>query len=253
MALKLTIDKLDDVDESFQSLYAEKDGKFVLQVDGLEDTSGLRSALGKERHARSELERKIKRWESLGKNEDEISDLIEKFEKDQQTEAERKGEWDKLRAQMNEKHAAETKKLQDTIAALRSSLEDHLIDANATSAIAAAKGIPDLLLPIIRKNIKVVEDGGKFSVAVVDGKGDLRVNGSGEPMTISEMVMEMRSSEVFGRAFDGTGSSGSGTQPVRLNGGGTPQVQRRSDLKTEKEKAAFVDAHGLAAYTALPS
>ena len=61
MALKLTVDTLDGIDESHHALYAEKDGKFHLDVDGVEDTTGLKSALDKERKANRELQGKIKK------------------------------------------------------------------------------------------------------------------------------------------------------------------------------------------------
>ena len=44
--LKFQLDSLDGVDESVRSLYTEKDGKFVLGIEGLpqpEDVSGLKS------------------------------------------------------------------------------------------------------------------------------------------------------------------------------------------------------------------
>ena len=60
MALKLTLDSLDGLDDGVKSLYAEKDGKYRLDVEGIEDTSGLKSALEKERTARRELEKRAK-------------------------------------------------------------------------------------------------------------------------------------------------------------------------------------------------
>lgn len=260
MALKLAIEKLEDVEEAHRPLYAEKDGKFHLQVDGIEDTTGLRSALGKERHARAELEKKVKKWESIGKTDEEIADLIARHEEHQQSEAERKGEWDKLKAQMNEKHLADIKKMEaklgdkdQVIGKLQSSLERNLIDANATAAIAAEKGVPRLLLPHVRDHVKVVEENGAYQIRVVDEKGEPRVNGKGDPLSIAEMVAEMKSSDVFGRAFDGAGQSGGGMQPANGYVAGSGSIKRRSELKTEKEKAAFVDANGIEAYIALPT
>ena len=43
--LKLTVDSLDGIDETIKGLYVEKDGKFVLPVEGIEDTTGLKTAL----------------------------------------------------------------------------------------------------------------------------------------------------------------------------------------------------------------
>lgn len=246
--LKLVIDKIDEVEEASRALYVEKDGKFHLDVDGIEDTSGLKKALESERKRAGDLEKQIKKWQRLGKSDDEIEALIAAQEERTTTEAERKGEWDKLRAQMNEKHQAELVKKDESLAAMRRRLEAELVDAKATAAIAAAKGVPDLLLPHVQRHVKVDDN---FVVHVVDAKGDPRVNGKGEPLSISDLVAEMRQSDVFGRAFEGNGQSGSGTRPGNAGGGNLPN-KRRSEFKDEKERAAFVNEHGLAAYTALP-
>jgi hypothetical protein len=167
-----------------------------------------------------------------------------------QTEAERKGEWDKLRTQMNDKHAQDLKGKDETIGAMKKRLETELIDKTAVSAIAAAKGSPDLLLPHVQRHVKVDDD---FNVVVVNAKGEPRVNGKGEPLSIADLIEEMKTNETFGRAFEGSGHSGSGMRPNN-GGGGTPpgNVKSKADLKDRTTRAAFVDAHGHDAYFALP-
>jgi hypothetical protein len=72
--LKLVLDSIEGLDETTREMYVEKDGKFHLDVDGIEDTGGLKSALQKERKDRADLEKKVKRWEALGKTDEEIAD-----------------------------------------------------------------------------------------------------------------------------------------------------------------------------------
>jgi DNA-binding transcriptional MerR regulator len=247
MALKLIVDKLDDVPEALRGEYTEKDGKFHLGVDGLEDTGGLKTALQKERADRAAYEKQVKAWQGLGKSPDEIKELLEAQARADEDKATKAGEWDKLKAQMNEKHEAALRSKDETISAMRKRLNAELVDAKAVAAIAAAKGVPELLLPHVQRHVKVDAD---FNVQVVDDKGDPRVNGKGEPLTIADLVAEMRGSEVFGRAFEGSGQSGSGKQPG--NGAGGAGVNRKSDFKTEKDRAAFVDKHGFEVYKALP-
>lgn len=256
--LKLVVEKLDDIEESSRGLYVEKDGKFVLDVDGVEDTSGLKSALQKERLAREAKDKQVRAWERLGRSPEEIESLIaeqdkiaEERSKAEEEKAAKAGEWDKLKAQMNDKHQTELKSKDDSISNMRKSLEKHLVDAAATSAIAAEKGVADLLLPHVQRHVKVVEEDGEFVVKVVDAKGDPRVNGKGDPLTISDLVKEMKESEVYGRAFDASGHSGSGKPPTRSPSGG-PGSATKSGFKTEKERAAWVDAHGFEAYKNLP-
>lgn len=248
--LDLVVDDINAVPEAIRNLYSEDGGKFRLNVKGVEPVDGLKSALEKERKAARELEKKVKRWESLGKSDEEIADLLKKAEDAEQSEAERKGEWDKLRAQMNEKHQTELKSREDKIAAMQSTLERHLIDATATAAIAAEKGVPDLLLPHVQRHVRVVDEDGEFAVRVVDAKGDPRVDAKGEPLTIADLVKEMKASEIFGRAFEASGNTGSGKQPGS-GSGGTGTAKPRGKMSLE-EKADFIAQHGQEAYQALP-
>ncbi|MCV5209767.1 hypothetical protein OFC00_33315, partial [Escherichia coli] len=73
--------------------------------------------------------------------------------------------------------------------------------------------------PVIRRHIKVVEEEGRFVRRIVDDEGDVKVNGKGEPMTISELVTEMRNNDLYARAFDGEGRGGSGA-PANPGGNG---------------------------------
>ena len=68
LKLKLTADEHKSLDEGIKGLYEEKDGAFVLGVDGIEDTSGLKSALDKERKARSDYEKPSGSIRGLGKS-----------------------------------------------------------------------------------------------------------------------------------------------------------------------------------------
>lgn len=79
--------------EAQRGLYKEEDGKWRLEVDGLEDTSGLKSALEKERDARrkAENERKefAKRYEGI--DPDKVRDLMSHFENKEEAELLKQG------------------------------------------------------------------------------------------------------------------------------------------------------------------
>lgn len=214
--LKYAVDSIDAVDEPLRGLYEEKDGKFTLKVDGVptEDISGLQNALKSERASRAAYEKRAKAFESLGKSDEELKELLAAAEKSENEKAEKAGEFDKLREALRTQHAKDLKAKDDAIGKMRSSLERHLIDAQATAALAAAKGVPDLLLPHVQKQVRVVEDSGNYVATVIDAQGEPRINGKGEPFSIADLVAEMRQSEVFGRAFEGTGQTGSGMRPT---------------------------------------
>jgi hypothetical protein len=263
MALKAVIDKLEEVPEAVRSEYTEKDGKFVLSVEGLEDTEKLKKAINTEREARAKAERELKdqkkTWEKLGKTPQEIEQLVEQHRQSEQERLERAGEFEKVKAQIIEQSEKRVKEIQDKLASkdgeintLKTSLQNQLVNVEATAAIAAAKGEPILLLPAIQRRTKVVEENGLHVVKVLDAKGDPMVDGKGNPLTINDLVAEFRKDPVYGRAFEASGNSGSGMRPNGGSGGSGSSITKRSDLKTERERANFINENGLEAYKQLP-
>ena len=58
-------------------------------------------------------------------------------------------------------------------------------------------------------------DAGQFVVEVIDGDGNQRIDAQGNPMTIPQLVDEMRASETFSRAFEASACSRDGGKLVR--------------------------------------
>jgi hypothetical protein len=262
MALKAVIDKLDDVPEAFRSEYTEKDGKFVLSVENYVD-EGAKKIIDAERAARAKAEKDLKdsrkTWEKLGKSPEEIEKLVAESKAAEQKRLEEAGEFEKVKTQIIESAEKEKKALRDQLAnkdlevgGLKTSLQKRLVDVEATAAIAGAKGEPALLLPAIRSRTKVEEIDGEFVVKVLDQKGDPMVDGKGNPLTVGDLVSELKQDKVYGRAFDASGNSGSGMRPNGGSGSSGSSIAKRSDLKTEAERSAFINANGLDAYKALP-
>ena len=104
---------------------------------------------------------------------------------------------------------------------MKAALEQHLIDSEATRSITDAKGSSRLLLPHVKSMVRVEEDGGRYVTRVVDPlTGSPRVKADGSYMSIAELVAEMKADvTVFGRAFEPSGSSGSGSQQSSGAGG----------------------------------
>ena len=213
MALKIEVDSLDAIPETSRSLYVEKDGKFRLDLDGYEDPAGLKSALQKERETAKLATRQAQQWQSLGKTPEEIASLVDASKRAEEERALKGGEWEKLKGQMLDQQKTELAKRDQQLAVKDKALTKYLVDAAAVTALAAAKGSAALLLPHIRSSVKVIEDGDDYAVRVVDAAGNPRVNGKGEFLSIADLVSEMRQSDDYSRAFDASGTTGSGAGP----------------------------------------
>jgi hypothetical protein len=141
-------------------------------------------------------------------------------------EAERKrieavGDWKARETQLLEKVGKDIEARDTRINSLSTALERRLVDAEATAALASAKGSTKVLLPHIKSHVKVVEEDGEFVVHVVDAKGNQRIgDAKGSPMTIAQLVEEMKADPDFARNFEGSGSSGGGAPRSNAGGGG---------------------------------
>ena len=99
MPLALIVDTIESVPETLRGEYVEKDGKFHLNVEGMPDVGGLKSALESERAARKALDTEIKSWKKLGKTPTEIAELTEAAETAAAEAAKKAGNFDGILAQ----------------------------------------------------------------------------------------------------------------------------------------------------------
>ena len=102
----------------------------------------------------------------------------------------------------------------EEIARLKESNAEFLITTQAHDALLKAGGSIELLMPHIRSAVELVEDGGAVSLRILGTDGSIRETSEGVPMTLPELVAEMRNSPVFARAFDPTGNRGTGMDPA---------------------------------------
>lgn len=258
MALKAIIEKLDDVAEGVRSEYRAGtkeeglEGRFVLAVDtvggfALENVEGLKSALGKERTTVRNLTAAAEAFKDMdpAKAREALAKFDEFSKLDPEKEADKiaQTKLDGLKAQLVEKHTGELTARDTRIQGLTSVVDSLVREQAATAAIAAAKGSVELLLPHVLKQTRTVEKDGNFSVEVIDASGNIRIgDGQGSPMDLAGLVGELRKSDVFARAFEGEGHSGSGAPPP---GGGGGATRGKLDGNTAERGAYFASKYGL--------
>jgi hypothetical protein len=99
-ALAMALEKAEHakLPEAQRGLYVEKDGKFALDVEGVEDTAGLKSALEKERKAAREADRIRKELEKKfeGIDPDEVKKILEKMGSDEERQLLKDGKIDQV-------------------------------------------------------------------------------------------------------------------------------------------------------------
>jgi hypothetical protein len=209
MTLKFQLDSLEGVDESIQALYVEKDGKFVLGIEGLpqpEDVSGLKSKVQElldekkaeaEKRKAAEDQARLDREEALRK-----SGNVEELEKS----------WSEKYAR---REAELTGQLESTNSTLQGQIRDLTVGRTATE-IATTLAIPGsakALLPHIERRLSVEQRDGKPTVVVLDAAGKLSA------ATLDELKAEFTNDPAFGPLIAGSKASGGGAGGAGKGGG----------------------------------
>lgn len=256
MPLKGIIDSLDEVPEAHRPLYKkrEADGKFLLDTDLHEQLGAVlrnKEEILREKREQQEIASKFKDLDP-----EKSRAALARVAKLDQEEAERKGEWDKLKSQMVEDHTKQLQEKDKEIAKLRNGVQSLAINAEVSRLMASdpeLKGSPKMVMPHVSANVRVKEtpDGGFIAEVLKDGSPRV-VGTDAHPMALRDYLLELKGDPELGRAFDGTGSTGSGAPNAGAGGaGGAVTIQSRSKASVA-EKVAFIAKHGQAAFEALP-
>src|SRR6266576_5141042 len=180
--------------------YKEVDGKYVLDID-LTEHPIAQSLMAKEEEERA----------GNRKATEALDAALKKFKnQDQQL----KGD---LSSQINTLKDEYESKLTKALAERdqwRTHAERSSITEGGARAIAAAKGIPALLLPHIQQQA-YVDSQGRVLIKGKDGKPLLRKGYANfeDYMSLDEYVGTLRDSPDFAVAFESKGSSGTGAAP----------------------------------------
>lgn len=142
--------------------------------------------------------------------------------------------WDKMKGSLEKGYQTQLAGKDFELQTMSKTLQKYLVTTAAVQAIASSKGVPELLLPHIQGQTKVIKEGDDYVVRVLDASGDPRGNASGGFMSVDDLVKEMKASPVFGRAFESEAKPGTGTPP----GSGRTQAAPGKTELTANEKIA---------------
>jgi hypothetical protein len=244
------------IPEGQRALYVEKDGKYHLDVDGLPDVGGLKSALEKERDARKEEARQRKEFEKRyeGIDPDKTRQLMAQFDDADEAALIKEGKAgiDKIIEKRTEKLRKEfEKQLEDAAAERGGALEvagtfmDKVLE-NQVREMAVKLGMHPTAVDdaIIRARdiFSVQEDG---SAVQLDDDGEEVILGKDgkTPYSIGEWMegMKEKAPHWFPAGNSGGGSAGGGNLKP-----GTKTMKRAAfDALDASSKQKFVMEKGV--------
>jgi len=218
--LKYQVESIEELDEAVQSLYTEKDGAYVLTVDGLpqpEDTSGLKNKLNELMTEAKEAKRKARELEESKTQQEEES-------------AKEKGEfktlWEQAQQRLSEKDE-ELKQFSEKI---------QQKDVNI-----AARGVGSMLAKSDAKRAEVLSDYAAKYARHNGEEVEFIVNGA----QVDTNALMAHLTKEYPFLVDGSNATGGGAQSSS-GGGASKNVNRTEfDNMSPDKKMAFLKDGGI--------
>lgn len=236
MAIKGIVDNLDSVPEELRSHYIEAEGGHRLDVEDMlhdSEVAGLRTTLGQMKGEKKELKKVLGAFKSLGMEPDELSSSIEELARFRESETGKTAEElaaekiEAVKAQMLKKHQAELAAYEEKVGALSSRHRQYLTKAAAAEAINKAGGLAGPLLPLLMGRMDIADDD---SVFMKGDDGNPLVTRTGQNMTPTEYLEDLKQQAEFRGCFQAPKGSGSGSPSDGAQGrGGSVMVIKGSD------------------------
>jgi hypothetical protein len=208
MALQYQVDTLDGLDDGIRGLYTEKEGKFVLGIEGIpqpEDVSGLKAKVDEllaEKKAASDRARQAAEEAEAAK--------LEAAKKGGDVEALEKSYKAKM-AEIESRYKTELEQRDGSIVELTSGQT-----ATSLAAELAIQGSADVLLPHIKARLRTEFREGRPVTVVLDKEG------KPSAATVEDLKNEFISSPAFAPLIVASKASGAG-RSLNATGGAVKQ------------------------------
>lgn len=206
MALKRKITKEahGKLDDALKAFYVEKDGEFVLDIDGDtsdDDVAALKRARDREKEEAKAAKLKAK---ELQEQLDELSG----------NDAKKRGDIETLEKSWKEKNEKITKEFTDKLAAKDSFIKSSLIDANVTKLATKISNNATLMSPHIRNRLDVDFSGDSPVLKVLDK------DGKPSALSLDDLEKELVANKDFSAIIIGSKASGSASKTEGKQNGG---------------------------------
>lgn len=250
-----TVEDLNTIPADFRPLYAQGDNGVSINPDLKSTVDAFRNinkALTKSRTEADGYKKQVVDLSPLAEYGDSPETIQQAFQTKMDeilsTSGKAKIDIEKIKADMAKATATEREKLERRNVALTQQLYTLNVRNEGIAAISAAGAAEraQLIMPFIERSVQQVEEEGKLNTYVVDQDSNRRFSSiTGEPMTIRDLVDEMRNSDQYAPLFPSQTRSGGGTTQNRQNGTSTNVRQKAEDMNpTQKIAAGLALKHG---------
>jgi hypothetical protein len=204
MRWRLSAEQYEELSPDRQAFYkSDADGGYMVDVEP--DSANLKSAHDRQKAEKVEIKKQLDaenatnaesraRLEQLQRQNDEREERIKAAAADFQAV------FDADRIEFEKQLEPKTKKLAEVKAGLSEVVITHAIHR----AAKAARGVPELLEPHLRKRMRVdFDDAGDHQIVVLDSDGNVMLDERGQPIPLDRLVEEIKLFvPALARAFD---------------------------------------------------
>lgn len=217
MALDFEVESIDGLDDGVKSLYVEHEGKFRLDVSGVDDGSASKAELARVLAKNEELLGEAKK----AKQERRDSNAAAQAAIDAKAQAD--GDHEQLYKSSQEKLTGTLSELEELKGSIAT--EKRNTEALKMAAKLADGDNADLLSGFIAQRLKFTDEGLK----VTDLNGDLTVS------SLADLETEFKNNARYSALLKGNQSSGGGATGGN-NSGGAAKTMMRVDFNTLSQK-----------------
>jgi hypothetical protein len=246
MPLELVVEKLDVVPEALRSLYVEADGKYKLDVNGVEDVSGLKKSIAKERDAAQAAINRAKELEKQFEGIDPVKtrELYSRLENDEEAKLIAAGKTNEVFEKRTERLRTEHQKVLDAEAAKAKQAEERVkamslrvIDNHIRAAAAKAGIHPQAIEDALYRGRSIFAlDESDNAVQLDEGGKPIMGKDGKTPFSPLEWLESMK--QEAPHWFPATSSGGGATGNSGRNNTGTKQIKRAAfDALSHLERA----------------
>lgn len=244
MTLQFEVASLEGVDEAVKGLYAEVDGKFQLNIEGMPkaDADGMRTALEASRREAKDIKGQISAFSSLGKSPEELQELVDNQASAEADEQLKRGQYDSLTQQLKSAHSEELKARDESDKKTQAIVHKHLRDATLAQALVENGAKPALAKLLAAQHADRVQvdlsgDDAVFNIVQADGTPMAGTN-KDATANLGDLAAELRKSLPDAFVADFKGGGGRDPNTGRDNPGKTMSRSAFDELQKSNPAAA---------------
>ncbi len=213
---KLTKEEFDKLPEAHREFYKQSGNDYILDAEGVEDVSGLKGALDKERKAAADAAKALKAEQEkyAGVDVDEYKRFKTEADNKDTEDLKKKGQFDEFIEKQNKKLADQKAEYEARLKAKDDELDKIIVDNGLRKAFEAGGVMPDRITDAVQLIRSRAKRNDKGDLIILDEDGETPLDASPETFA-KELFKEQKPWLYAASGAGGSGAQGSG------NGNGT--------------------------------